>query len=172
MNEHDKALADFAASLADERELFLELCAEGVALIAKDTHDILINSTPVDTGLLKASWVVTLGQRAQAPRRRKRKKGKRGTIVFTSEAAAKESQKSQEVLDGLSDPFTDVYITNPQNYASYVDVGNDQQRGRNTTQRPNSESAGDGGVKAYNLTQLAIAQMQERAYVIGNNDAD
>lgn len=170
MSEHDKALADFAQSLNEEREQFLELCAEGIAQITIDTHNILINATPVDTGLLKASWVVTLGQKAQAPRRKKKAKKRRGAVVFTSEAAAKESAKSQEVLDGLTDPFTDVFITNPQNYASFVDVGNDAPRGRNTKKKPDTEQSGDGGVKAYNMTQLAIAQMQERAYVIGDND--
>lgn len=171
----DQALADFARSLDEDQAIFLELCTTGLAQIAEDTHEILIGATPVDTGLLKASWIVSLDERAkksQAPKRKRGKKSKRGTVLFSSDAAATESRKSQSVLDNLASPFTDVFITNPQNYASFVDVGNDEQRGRSPNRRADSEDSGDGGVKAYNMTQLAVAQMRERAYVVGDRDAD
>lgn len=164
-------LDDFARDLEIDREIFLDLVLDGVKQIAEDTTAKLVKRTPVDTGLLKSSWVVSLGEAPpKTQRRRKRKHGKRGTVLFTSDGAEINAMKTLAALDALEDPFADVFITNPMNYASFVDTGETMPRGRNTRKKPDTEDAGDGGVKAYNMVQLTIAEMHQRAYVIGDNE--
>lgn len=115
-------LDDFARELAEDFAAFKESALEGVKLIAKEAHEKILARTPIDRGHLVANWQMSLGERER--RRIAETKGRRGRKVRLSRSEAEGlSLRSQDVLNGLQDPFTEVYLNNNQPYASFVEDG-------------------------------------------------
>lgn len=115
-------LDDFARELQEDFEAFKDLALDGVKLIAKEAHEKILERTPIDRGHLVANWQVSASERER--KRIAETKGRRGQRArFTRSEAEALSLRTQDALNGLQDPFTEVYLNNNQPYASFVEDG-------------------------------------------------